>query len=192
VSGRLEGKVALLTGGGGGGAGGRGGLGGSGRNADGSYRSNADSLGVIGPNQDVKSRYGATAEDRLAGQTATDNRLMFELRDKLAAGTLSQSDIGALKTVVASIRQNGQVNADVMRRNPGAITLEGARDDRAWYATMVKFEDAIKRLEKPVTTKHVAEFKFPDGSTEQFGMASEEDAARLAKGMANLQRRIKR
>ena len=34
-----------------------------------------------------------------------DNSLQFALRDKLVAGTLGAEDVGALKTVVASLQQ---------------------------------------------------------------------------------------
>lgn len=104
------------------------------------------SAGVIGPSQNVSSNLGTTREEKLSGQAASDNRLMFELRDKLDAGTLTADDVGSLRAVVAALRQNGKVNADVMRRNPGAISLEGQADDRAWQRRMVQFQEAIDRF----------------------------------------------
>lgn len=104
------------------------------------------SAGVIGPSQDVKSDLGNTREERLAGQGASDNRLMFELKDKLDAGTLSADDVGSLRAVVEALKQNNIVNGDVMRRNPGAISLEGQADDRAWQNRMRLFQDAIDKF----------------------------------------------
>lgn len=101
---------------------------------------------VIGPNQDVQSDVGSTREERLAGQGATDNRLMFELKDKLDAGTLSADDVGSLRAVVAALKQNNIVNGDVSRRNPGAISLEGGADDRAWQNRMRQFQEVIDRF----------------------------------------------
>jgi tape measure domain-containing protein len=166
-----------------------------GRNADGSYQRNEDSLGIIGPNQVVKSNLGDTREERLAGQNAVDNRLMFQLRDKLTAGTLEAGDVGALTTVIQSLKQNAQVNADVMRWNPGAVTLEGARDDRAWQATRAQFENAVARLEKPASSaaapartptpaagssSHSLTIDLGGGRRGTFNMASESDASGLS------------
>ncbi|QSI33329.1 tape measure protein [Variovorax sp. RKNM96] len=95
----------------------------------------------------VKSSFGDNREQRLTGQNATDNRLMFDLRDKLAAGTLSPQDVGDLRAVVAALRQNSIQNAQVRRHMPGAISLEGQRDDIAWQATGKRFQQAIDRFE---------------------------------------------
>jgi len=71
---------------------------------------------------------------------------MFQLKDKLEAGTLTAEDVGSLRAVVEALKQNNQVNGDVMRRNPGAISLEGQADDRAWQNRMRLFQDAIDRF----------------------------------------------
>jgi hypothetical protein len=131
----------------------------------------------------------------LAGQNAVDNRLMFQLRDNLTAGTLEAGDVGALKTVIQSLKQNAQVNADVMRWNPGALTLEGARDDRAWQATRAQFENAVAQLEKPANSaaasarrstpaaggsSHSLNIDLGNGRRGTFNMASESDASGIA------------
>ncbi|BEP61269.1 hypothetical protein GmRootV213_18230 [Variovorax sp. V213] len=41
-------------------------------------------------------------------------------------------------------------------------------------------------------SRHTVDFKFPDGSREQFGMASEEEAARFTKTLTNLSKRVTR
>lgn len=102
--------------------------------------------GVIGPLEPVQSDLGNTREERLAGQNAVDNRLMFELKDKLEAGTLSPADVEDMRAVVAALKQNNIINGDVSRRNPGAISLEGGADDRAWQNRMRQFQDAIDKF----------------------------------------------
>ncbi|WP_413312913.1 hypothetical protein [Variovorax sp. Varisp36] len=73
------------------------------------------------------------------------------------------------------------------------ISLEGQQDDKSWQATRLQFEDAVKRLTtvKP-ESRHVVDFKFPDGGSERFGMASEDEASRLTKTLTTLSKRTKR
>ena len=134
--------------------------------------------GVIGPNQDVQSDLGNTRQERLAGQNATDNRLMFELRDKLEAGMLSADDIGGLRAVVAALRQNAKVNNDVMRRNPGAISLEGQRDDKAWQATGKRFEQEIKRLSAVEAPPKVVDLRISAPGRPRVSIKTDEEGAR--------------
>ncbi|WP_390342369.1 tape measure protein [Variovorax boronicumulans] len=148
--------------------------------------------GVIGPSQTIKSVTGDTREQRLAGQNAVDNSLQFILRDKLKAGTLEQSDLAGLKNVVAALKQNAQVNADVMRHSAGAISLEGLRDDAAWQSTRAKFEAEIKRLEAPArdtsgkSTTHKVDIKV-GGEAGSVGVNTEDDA----KTLVDLLQRVK-
>lgn len=107
---------------------------------------NTNGVQASGSDREVRSSFGETRGERLAGQNAVDNRLMFELKDKLEANALTAADVGSLRAVVAALRQNNIVNGDVMRRNPGAISMEGRADDRAWQNRMRLFEDAIDRL----------------------------------------------
>jgi len=146
-------------GGGGGGGGGRGGPGaghGGGRGAghptgedfglDPREDRRGQAAGVIGPNQDVHSNLGDSREQRLGGQNAVDNRLMFLLRDKLTAGALTADDVGDLQAVIASLKQNAIQNAQVDRHGAAQISMEGRRDDLAWQNTMRRFEDEVARL----------------------------------------------
>lgn len=149
------------------------------------------SAGIIGPNQNVKSVLGDTREDRLAGQNAVDNRLMFELREKLKAGTLTAADAGALRTVVESLKQNALQNAQVDRHG-AFISLEGRRDDMAWQQTRARFEDAIKRLERPAAapnSRHVLELKIPGSDGGTVDMASEDEASKLIKILSQIKGR---
>lgn len=141
--------------------------------------------GIIGPDNTAKpiqSAFGNSREERLAGQNAVDNRLMFELRDKLKAGTLTSGDAGALRTVIDSLKQNAIQNAQVDRHGAGFISLEGRRDDAAWQAMGARFAQELRRLENPAgvrSTKHEVELKMPSGAADTFNVASEQDAQKL-------------
>lgn len=129
--------------------------------------------------QEIRSTTGSTREERLAGQNAVDNSLMFELRDKLKAGQLGAGDVQSLKTVIGALRQNALINNDIDKKG-SFISLEGRRDDAAWQATRRQFEDAVKRLEGgEKSTKHEVELKVPGGASDSFNMGSEEDAKKL-------------
>jgi tape measure domain-containing protein len=131
-------------------------------------------------NQEIKSTTGSTREERLAGQNAVDNSLMFILRDKLKAGQLDAADMQGLKTVIGALKQNALINGSVDRQSAGAISLEGRRDDASWQATRRQFEDAVKRIEGgEKSTKHEVELKVPGGASDSFNMGSEEDAKKL-------------
>lgn len=163
-----------------------------GRNADGSYQRNDDSLGIIGPNQVVKSNLGDTREERLAGQNAVDNRLMFQLRDKLENGSLDAGDISGLETVIASLRQNAIQNAQVDRHSAGFIGLDGRRDDLAWQSVGKQFEQAVSRLKRPTKadapsaapvaggSSHTVMIDLGGGRRGTYNMASEGDASGIA------------
>ena len=86
---------------------------------------------------DGKSNYGNTREERLAGQNAVDNTLMFKLRDKLQAGLLTAADIPELMAVLEANKVNQQIANDM---DPGAWSLEGRNDWNAWQNTMQQFQ----------------------------------------------------
>lgn len=118
----------------------------NGRGPNGEYLRNEDSLGVIPSGQPIKSDLGNTREEKLSGQNAVDNRLMFLLRDKLNAGALTPDDVGDLQAVIGSLKQNALQNAQVDRHGASQISLEGRRDDLAWQNTMRAFQDEVERL----------------------------------------------
>jgi TP901 family phage tail tape measure protein len=86
---------------------------------------------------------GNTREERLAGQNAVDNTLMFELRDKLDAGTLGPQDADNIRAVLAALEQNEQVNRDIDRLNPAAFSLGGAADRNEWKAVAAQLAQAL-------------------------------------------------
>lgn len=90
---------------------------------------------------------GNTREQRLAGQNAVDNSLIFELRDKLNAGTLTADDADDLRNAISALQQNQTIDRSVDRMSAGAFSLDGMRDRNAWAAVMVQFQQALQRTE---------------------------------------------
>lgn len=76
------------------------------------------------------STTGDNREQRLAGQNAVDNTLIFELKDKLAAGTLGPEDAADIKNAIAALDQNEAVNRDLDRMG-GAFSTAGSADRAA-------------------------------------------------------------
>ncbi|OGB19443.1 MAG: hypothetical protein A2W72_17950 [Burkholderiales bacterium RIFCSPLOWO2_12_67_14] len=86
---------------------------------------------------------GNTREDRLAGQNAVDNSLMFELRAKLDAGLLTAADKADIEAVIAALDQNEAVNRDLDRLNPGAFSSAGAADRNEWRQVRTRLAQAL-------------------------------------------------
>lgn len=157
-------------------------------------REGAAPLGVIGPNQNVKSTLGDTREERLKGQNAVDANLQFQLREKLKAGTLGTDDIGALKTVIESLKQQNELNGSASKMSAGFMSVEGQRDALAWQATRAQMEAAVARLEKASSsasgaaeksTSHVVKI---DGYG-SVNLASAQDAQNLVALLAQIKGR---
>lgn len=94
-------------------------------------------------NAEVKSQYGSTREERLAGQNAVDNTLMFALRDKLKAGLLTEADLPALQAVLAANADNEKIARSM---GPSGWSNEGRADWTAWQNTMRLFEQQVARF----------------------------------------------
>ena len=82
---------------------------------------------------------------RLAGQNAVDNTLLFELRDKLRAGTLTSADSANIRAAIAALDQNAQIDRDVDRMNPGGFSLEGMADRREWAAIRTQLAQTLEK-----------------------------------------------
>ena len=82
---------------------------------------------------------------RLAGQNAVDNTLLFELRDKLRAGTLTSADSADIRAAIAALDQNAQIDRDVDRMNPGGFSLEGMADRREWAAIRTQLAQTLEK-----------------------------------------------
>jgi TP901 family phage tail tape measure protein len=134
------------------------------------------------------STVGSTREDRLAGQGASDENLRFELLKKLQTGTLSEGDLGSLKAVVATLKENERMFAALP---PGLTSLEGLADDRKWESARAGFEQAIANMqgragETPqgaasVGRSVIHRVEFPGGKTETINVADEASSAALVR-----------
>ncbi|MCM2319057.1 MAG: tape measure protein [Pseudomonas sp.] len=130
-----------------------------------------------------------TREERLRGQTASDETLYFSLLAKLQSGTLGEGDVGDLQNVVRVLRNN-QALFDTL--GPGDSSLEALADDRRRAAARVQFEQAIARLTggsgaqgaQGVGRKVTLELKNADGTTAEVNTDEQ--------GAANLVRTLKR
>lgn len=135
---------------------------------------------------------GSTRADRLAGQNAVDNTLMFTLRDKLRAGTLTEADAASLQAVIGAMRTNEAVDRSVDRLSPGAFSLEGMRDRLEWQRTRLQFEQALRSLgggtdgAARVGTTVRVELAL-GGNTTPVNVASQDDADALVGMLQGLQ-----
>lgn len=75
-----------------------------------------------------------------------DNSLIFTLRDKLNAGTLTPADAKNLQAAIDTLDANEAVNRSLDRINPGAFSLEGAADRNRMNATRTQFDQALATL----------------------------------------------
>lgn len=124
---------------------------------------------------------GNTREERLAGQNAVDNTLIFALRDKLNAGALTSDDAQDLRNAIAALDQNEQVNRDLDRLNPAAFSLTGAADRNEWRAIRQQFEQALNatKLARRVTVE------LRNGRQSETVQTDEEGAAALVRTLRN-------
>jgi hypothetical protein len=123
------------------------------RNATQALREQAQATGdsrfssPLGPDRFARPSGGSivppTREERLKGQTASDETLYFSLLAKLQNGSLAEGDLGDLQNVVRVLRNN-QALFDTLA--PGDSSLEALADDRRRAAARVQFEQAIARF----------------------------------------------
>jgi tape measure domain-containing protein len=121
------------------------------------------------------STTGNTREERLAGQNAVDNSLLFELRDKLRAGTLTSADSDSIRAAIAAIDQNAQIDRDVDRMNPGGFSAAGMADRREWAAIRTQLAQILEKTS--VGRKVTVELK--QGSQTRLVKTDEDGAAAL-------------
>ncbi|MDO8903965.1 tape measure protein [Hydrogenophaga sp.] len=124
---------------------------------------------------------GNTREERLAGQNAVDNTLIFALREKLNAGTLTSQDAKDLTNAIAALDQNEAVNRDLDRMNPAAFSLTGAADRNEWRAVRQQFEQALKATQ--VGRRVTVELR--NGRQSETVNTDEEGAAAIVRTLQN-------
>lgn len=134
---------------------------------------------------------GNTREERLAGQTAVDNTLMFTLRDKLRNGTLTEDDAASLQAVIASMQNNEAVDRSVDNLSAGAFSLAGMQDRAQWQATRALFQQALEGMGvTPAGAQSTSTVRVElnlGGSSTPVNVASQADADALVAMLQNLQ-----
>ncbi|MBN9411338.1 MAG: tape measure protein [Burkholderiales bacterium] len=102
---------------------------------------------------DGASIVGATRDERLSGQNAVDNTLLYDVIAKMREGKLGADDTGDVEAVLAALAQNESVFRDLDRSNPGGISTQGlqSRNEMQVVAELLKqFISAQGRTNKTV------------------------------------------
>jgi tape measure domain-containing protein len=136
---------------------------------------------------------GANRDQRLAGQNAVDNSLIFSLKEKSRNGTLTAKDADDLRNVIAALDQNEQVFRDLDRYNPAGISTEGTRSRQEANVTRRLFQDRLNSFgggsgaefakEAPSRVVNI-NLRAPDGSL-QTVQTNDAGAAALIKTLQN-------
>ncbi len=136
---------------------------------------------------------GANRDQRLAGQNAVDNSLIFKLKEKSAKGTLTEKDADDLRNVIAALDQNEQVFRDLDRYNPAGISTEGTRSRNENRVTRRLFSDRLNSFDGGGGAEFAKEapsrvvninLRAPDGSL-QTVQTNDAGAAALIKTLQN-------
>jgi len=195
--------------------GGVGGGSGGGRNPDGSYRTNADSLGIIGPNQNVKhldygdghapgsnpSTYVGSdglehnrSDGALAGQATNTIPLdkAFAVQQRHGQGFTSD-DIPLLQEAVTQALNAKQFIDATERGTAGSVSSEAHQQTQSLLnATQGALKAALekqaqeKASAQQASTAHTLTIELPNGTSGTFGMASAGDAAGITAFLATL------
>lgn len=184
-----------------------------GRNADGSYRSNADSLGVIGPNQDVHStRYGdGMRPGSNPGTYVGADGLEHNRSDGAASGAFNNvapidkafavahgqqpanADIGYLQDAAKQAQDAKAWIDSEMKLSAGVISTQAIQGAQAMVqATQVALDKAQAKartdaaVEQAASTTHTVNISLPNGTSGSVNMASPADASGLAAILSQL------
>jgi tape measure domain-containing protein len=145
---------------------------------------------------------GNTREERLAGQNAVDNSLLFELEAKLKRGALTEADNADIRAAIAALEQNEQIDRDVDRMNPGGFSLEGMADRAKWRAVRQQLEQQLANTAVGAggssgqggagqgggnNTTHNVKVDLGGGRKRSFRAASADDAAAAAAMLKELE-----
>jgi tape measure domain-containing protein len=140
---------------------------------------------------------GNTREERLAGQNAVDNSLLFELEAKLKRGALTEADNADIRAAIAALEQNEQIDRDVDRMNPGGFSLSGMADRAKWRAVRQQLEQQLANTAVGGggssgqgggnSTTHNVTVDLGGGRKRSFKAASADDAAAAAAMLKELE-----
>lgn len=177
-----------------GGSGGGSGNGGSGSGSGGSGGGNGGNRNAAGPTQDgrysspIENKYGRptaqSREERLAGQNAVDNTLMFRLRDKLRAGLLTAEDIPELMAVLDANKVNQQIVKD---SGAGSFSLDGRNDWTNWQNTMALFQQFVDSQGRRTGAQPINYTVNVGGRRTTVGLNSQADANALTSALRELE-----
>ena len=89
---------------------------------------------------------GQQRAKKLEGQNAVDATLMFKLREKLSAGTLTDADMADIKNVTDSLDQNNEIN-NFAQAN-GMMSTAGVADATAWQGVNARLKAKLQELQQ--------------------------------------------
>ncbi|MEJ8811405.1 tape measure protein [Variovorax ureilyticus] len=154
-----------------------------GRNLDGSYRNNADSLGIIGPNQDVHSTINQGLDLSKGLNTLPIDKAMDVLQRGMQS--FGASDLAYLQEALQQAK-NAKQQLDAMEKlSAGSVSVGALRDAAAMVTATTNAVDKAKRLDAAAknaggNTTHNVNITLPNGQSDSIGAASAGDASRLA------------
>lgn len=162
-----------------------------GRNADGSYRNNADSLGIVGPDQDVHS----TINEGLDLTKGTNVLPIDKAMDVLQRGLQSfgASDLDYLQEALQQAK-NAKQTLDAMEKlSAGSVSVRALSDASAMVTATTNALDKAKREDAAAkaasttaSTTHTVNITLPNGQSGSINAASASDASALASLLAQL------
>lgn len=137
---------------------------------------------------------GDSREERLAGQNAVDNTLLFALEAKLRAGSLGVGDSADIDAVIAALDQNDRIDRDLDRINPAAFSAQGLVDRSRWRVVREQLDAARRGIAgqgagtpTPAGTTHTVTINLAGRAPVQIGTASARDAQALTAWLRELQ-----
>lgn len=117
----------------------------------------AGMTGIKAPNADIKAQTGNTREERLAGQNAVDATGYFTIREKMAAGDLTEADRATVTALLATAKQQSAMNAQAMRLDAGAISWDAQRSVSGQLNVAQQAMDKLNGLKAAEASKKAAE-----------------------------------
>lgn len=183
-------------------------------------KSNRQALGVIGPNQkvgptdysngrpsDLSNPNNFIGPDGLsyrksdgafAGSATNTVPLDKAMAvEKAGPGKFGVADIPMLREAVSQALNAKQYLDATRKLSAGVVSTEATSQTQSLVTATKNALDAALALQaqqeqRAKSTTHTVNFNLPDGSSQQFGMTSEDDAARFMKTMETLSTRTKR
>lgn len=103
----------------------------------------AATAGALSGQREINSTTGRTREERLAGQNAVDNTLVFDLIARERAGTLTKDDLASAIAALDAAKQNRAQDAQARRFSAGAFSLDHQREVDATVVALQRIVDRV-------------------------------------------------